>query len=151
MQSKASSVEQYIDELPQERKVAIGKIRETILKNIPQGFAEIMSYGMIGYAVPHSIYKSGYRSDPKMPLPFINLASQKNFIAFYHMGIYANPELHDWFINEYAKQCKTKLDMGKGCIRFKKMDDIPFKLIGELVSKISVEKWIKIYESNYKK
>ena len=151
MQSKATSVDQYIQELPDDRKEAMQKLREVILKNLPEGFSEGMGYGMIGYNVPHSIYPDGYHCDPKLPLSFAALASQKNFIAFYHMGLYADTKLKEWYINEYSKVSKKKLDMGKSCTRFKKMDDIPFELIGELMSKISVNDWIETYETNYKK
>jgi len=147
MKIEANSPEQYIALLPDDRKLAISKLRQTILSNLPKGFEETMSYGMIGYVVPHSIYPAGYRTDPKQPLPFMNIASQKNFIALHHMGIYANKELLEWFVNEYPKRCKSKLDMGKGCIRFKKVDQIPYELIAELTRKISVEKWISIYQT----
>lgn len=151
MQSKATTPEQYLSELPEDRKEAILKLRNAIKENLPQGFEEVISYGMLGYVVPHSIYPSGYHCDPKLPLPFINLASQKNFIALYHMGIYANKNLESWFVSEYPKHVKTKLDMGKSCIRFKKMDDIPFDFIGELAAKVSVEDWISNYEKAYRK
>ena len=151
MQSTATSIEAYLEEIPVERKEAFTKLRENILENIPKGFVEQMSYGMIGYVVPHSIYPDGYHCDPKLPLPFINIASQKNFIALYHMGIYANPELLKWLIKEYPKHSTQKLDMGKSCIRYKKMDQIPFELIAELVQKISVQEWITCYESVVKK
>ena len=110
------------------------KLRKVIKDNLPKGFEETMSYGMIGYVVPHSIYPDGYHCDPKLPLPFMNLASQKNYIAVYHSGVYASEKMNKWFTAEYAKHCKTKLDMGKSCVRFKKMDDIPYELIGELAS-----------------
>lgn len=151
MQSKAPTPQDYINELPADRKVVIQKLRETINENLPKGFKESMGYGMMGYCVPHSIYPNGYHCNPKDPLPFMGLASQKNFIAFYHMGIYADKKLHDWFVEEYGKRCKYKLDMGKSCVRFKKMDDIPYDLIAELVQKISVEDWIATYESAFKK
>lgn len=151
MTSNAKTPNEYLKEIPEDRVEAFNKLRETILKNIPKGFEECMCYGMIGYVVPHSIYPNGYHCDPKIPLPFANLASQKNSINFYHMGIYGSPELLAWFQEEYKKQCKSKLDMGKSCIRFKKMDDIPFDLIGKLMKKISVEEWINLYESNLKK
>lgn len=151
MQSTATSIDVYLEEIPAERKEAFTKLRETILENIPKGFVEQMSYGMIGYVVPHSIYPDGYHCDPKLPLPFINIASQKNFIALYHMGIYANPVLLNWFITEYPKHSTQKLDMGKSCIRYKKMDQIPFELIAELVQKMSVQEWITCYESVVKK
>lgn len=151
MQSKATTPEQYLSELPEDRKEAMLKLRNAIKENLPQGFEEVISYGMLGYVVPHSIYPSGYHCDPKLPLPFINLASQKNFIALYHMGIYANKNLESWFVSEYPKHVKTKLDMGKSCIRFKKMDDIPFDFIGELAAKVSVEDWISNYEKAFRK
>jgi uncharacterized protein YdhG (YjbR/CyaY superfamily) len=151
MQSKAQNVEDYINELPEDRKTPMNKLRETILANIPKGFMEEMSYGMIGYVVPHTLYPNGYHCNPKLPLPFINIASQKNFVALYHMGIYANPELLKWFTDEFPKHSNQKLDMGKSCIRFKKADQIPFDLIAELVQKMSVAEWIAIYESQMKK
>jgi uncharacterized protein YdhG (YjbR/CyaY superfamily) len=151
MQSKATTPEQYLSQLPEDRKEAMLKLRNAIKENLPQGFEEVISYGMLGYVVPHSIYPSGYHCDPKLPLPFINLASQKNFIALYHMGIYANKNLESWFVSEYPKHVKTKLDMGKSCIRFKKMDDIPFDFIGELAAKVSVEDWILNYEKAFRK
>ncbi|MBT8298255.1 MAG: DUF1801 domain-containing protein [Maribacter sp.] len=151
MQSKATSPEQYISELPDDREKAIKKLRKIILENIPSGFKEQMSYGMLGYVVPHSIYPDGYHTNPELPLPFMNLASQKNFIALYHSGIYASKKLHDWFVNEYPKYVKTKLDMGKSCIRFKKPESIPYELIGELCTKMTVDEWITLYERNIKK
>jgi len=144
----ATSPEDYINHLPEDRKPVIRKLRQEILDNLPKGFVETISYGMIGYVVPHSVYPKGYHCNPKLPLPFMNIASQKNFIAVYHMGIYADKKLLDWFTNEYQKVSKTKLDMGKSCIRFRKTNEIPVKLIGELTSKISAEEWIKFYEAN---
>lgn len=151
MQSTAKTPAEYVDSLPDERKSVIENIRKTVLDNLPEGFEETMGYGMLGYVVPHSIYPSGYHCDPKTPLPFISVASQKNFIAFYHMGIYADETLLNWFIAEYPKHCKTKLDMGKSCIRFKKMNDIPYELLGQLVTKMSVQDWISLYEKNLKR
>ncbi len=151
MTSKATSPEAYIKELPADRRDAVKKLRETILKNLPKGFQETMSYGMIGYVVPLKIYPDGYHCNPELPLPFMNLASQKNFIAFYHMGVYAMPDVLQWFKGEWPKHTKAKPDMGKSCIRFKKPEDIPFKLIGALVKKISVKRWIETYEKNIKK
>lgn len=151
MESKARTTKEYIAELPEDRKEPISKLRETILKNLPRGFEEVMSYGMIGYVVPHSLYPAGYHVNPELPLPFINIASQKNFIALYHMGIYSDKDLLNWFVSEYPKHVKTKLDMGKSCIRFKNTNNIPYKLIGELVSKMSAEQWINKYEQAWKK
>ncbi len=126
------------------------KLRQVILDNLPKGIEETMSYGMIGYVVPHTIYPEGYHCAPELPLPFMNLASQKNFIAVYSMVLYAKKDLMEWFTSEYAKQCKYKLDMGKSCIRFKRMDDIPFELIGRLTAKVSTKEWINLYEDLYK-
>lgn len=151
MQSKALTPDDYINELPSDRKEVLQKLRKAINDSLPKGFQEGMGYGMLGYAVPHSIYPKGYHCNPKDPLPFMGVASQKNFVAFYHMGIYADKNLHDWFVAEYGKRCKYKLDMGKSCVRFKKFDDIPYDLIAELTQKISVEDWIKTYESAFKK
>ena len=151
MQSKALTPSDYIAELPEDRKTVMQQLRKTINDNLPKGFEEGMGYGMLGYAVPHSIYPKGYHCNPKDPLPFMGLASQKNFVAFYHMGIYADKKLHDWFVAEYGKRCKYKLDMGKSCVRFKKMDDIPYDLIAELTQKISVQDWINLYESAFNK
>jgi len=148
MQSQAETAAAYLSGLPEERQAAMQQLRSEILGNLPEGFTEGMSYGMIGYCVPHSIYPKGYHCNPEQPLPFMSLASQKNFIAVYHMGLYANPELLDWFVAEYPKHCKTKLDMGKGCIRFKKIQDIPYALIGELASRVTPRQWIELYEQN---
>jgi len=151
MTSDAKTPQEYIDHLPENRKEAIIKLRKIILDNLPKGFEEQMSYGMLGYVVPHSIYPNGYHVNPKLPLPFINLASQKNFIAIYHSGIYADKKIMDWFLKEYPKHSNRKLDMGKCCIRFKKMDDIPYDLIGKLATKLTPEEWIDTYEANTKK
>ena len=151
MQSKAKSVDQYLDELPADRQAALGKLRKLIKQNLPKGFVELMNYGMIGYVVPHTLYPSGYHCDPKLPLPFMNIASQKNFVAVYHMGIYVDPTLLKWFISEYAKAFPTrKLDLGKSCQRYKKIEDIPFNLIGELAAKMTPQRWIGLYEKSFK-
>jgi uncharacterized protein YdhG (YjbR/CyaY superfamily) len=151
MQIQANTPDQYIDQLPDKRKYAIRELRKQILANLPKGFKEVVNYGMIGYVIPHSLYPKGYHADPKQPLPFINIASQKNHIALYHMGIYANQGLMDWFVSEFSKYSKTKLDKGKSCIRFNNVEQIPYELIGELAGKMSVENWITIYESNHKR
>lgn len=150
MNIEANSPLEYIEKIPEDRKLHFAKLREVILENIPKGFEEEVSYG-INYMVPHSIYPAGYHCDPKSPLPYIAIASQKNFIALYNMGIYAVPEIYEWFINEFPKHSKKKLDMGKSCIRFKKPEDMPFELIGELVAKLTVEQWIEVYEKNLKR
>lgn len=146
MQSSAKSPEEYLDSLPDDRKPVMEKLRNTIIENLPKGFQESMGYGMLGWSVPHAMYPKGYHCDPKIPLPFLSIASQKNFIAVYHMGIYSDPDLLNWFTSEYPKYVKTKLDMGKSCIRFKKPDQIPFELIGELVQKMTPADWILKYE-----
>lgn len=151
MKPKDLSVNNYIDQLPEDRKEVVSKIRKIILDNIPEGFKETINYGMIGYVVPHEIYPDGYHCNPKLPLPFINLASQKNYIALYHSGIYASQKLLKWFTEEHSKRSNRKLDMGKSCIRFKKMDDIPYDLIQELVSKITVNQWVEMYNEAVKK
>lgn len=151
MQSKATTPDAYMAELPADRKGPMTELRNTILKNLPKGFAEEMGYGMLGYVVPHSLYPPGYHCNPRQPLPFMGLASQKNFIAFYHMGIYAMPELMEWFTTAYPQHSTAKLDMGKSCIRFKKPEHIPHKLIGQLVKKMSVKDWVNCYESKFKR
>ena len=151
MRSTATTVEQYLNELPEDRREAVGKLRETVLKNLPKGFKEVIGYGMLGYVVPHENYPAGYHCDPKLPLPFANIASQKNFIAFYHMGIYAMPDLMKWFTTEFPKHTEAKLDMGKSCIRFKKPEQIPYKLIGELMKKVSMKDWVNGYEKMLKR
>ena len=147
MTSNAKTVEAYLEELPADRKRAVSALRQEVLKNLPAGFREQMGYGMIGYVVPHVVYPPGYHCDPLLPLPFANIASQKYFIAFYHMGIYSDPKLYDWFVNAWQKLTPGKLDMGKSCLRFKKPEHIPYKLIGELMTKVSPEDWIKMYET----
>lgn len=146
MQSKAQTVDQYIDELPPDRKNIISELRKVINKNLPKGFSEGMGYGMMGWSVPHSLYPAGYHCAPELPLPFMSIASQKNFVAVYHMGIYADAKLMKWFTDEWPKHSSKKLDMGKSCMRFKKPEDVPLKLIGELASKMSPEDWINCYE-----
>jgi uncharacterized protein YdhG (YjbR/CyaY superfamily) len=149
MPTKPTKIIEYLAQLPEGRKSPFEKLRTTILENIPEGFEERMSYGMIGYVVPHTIFPAGYHCDPKLPLPFINIANQKGFIALYHMGVYADEEIYKWFVNEYGNRCKYKLDMGKSCIRFKKMDDIPYDLVAELMGKFTPETWIKLYQDNF--
>ena len=155
MKSSATTVQEYYDALPEDRKGPMLALRKTIGKNIPKGFAETLDYGMPGWSVPHKLYPDGYHCDPKIRLPFLSLASQKNFIAVYHMGIYADPKLLKWFTDAYAKLAKThdlgKLDMGKSCIRFKKPEKIPFALIGELAGKMTVKEWVELYERKLKR
>lgn len=150
MTSDAKTVKEYLKQIPDDQKEMYNHIRDCIVANLPAGFEEVMSYGMIGYVVPHSIYKDGYHCNPKLPLPFMALAAQKNFIAFYHMGIYAKPALYEWFTHAYLKATPTKLDIGKSCLRFKKSANVPFALVGELVQKMTPQEWISIYEAQYK-
>jgi len=151
MQIKASNPEEYIGQLPQDRQAAISQLRRVILQHLPKGFEETMSYGMIGYVVPHSLYPAGYHCDPKLPLPFMSIASQKSHIGFYHMGLYADEQLLQWFLDEFPKHSSRKLDMGKSCLRFKNPEHIPYVLLGELVMKMEAEDWIALYEKNYKR
>jgi uncharacterized protein YdhG (YjbR/CyaY superfamily) len=150
MQYTADNALDYIAQLPEDRIAPMKKLRDTILDNLPEGFEECIAYGMIGYVVPLSAYPAGYHCDPKLPLGFMNIASQKNFIALYHLGMYGSDTLLNWFVEEYPKHCKSKLDMGKSCIRFKKMDQIPFELIAQLCKKLSMEKYIELYETALK-
>lgn len=151
MQINADTPEEYISKVPEDRRAVFLNLYAVIRENLPPGFEEGIEYGMIAYSVPHERYPSGYHADPKKPLPFINLALQKNHIALYHMGIYAIPELNEWFITEYKKQSVSGPDMGKSCIRFKKTDKIPFELIRQLVTRIDVQQWIDVYESALRK
>jgi len=151
MQAVGKTVNEILTNLPTDRAEPFNKLHDIILKNLPLGFEAAISYGDLGYVVPHKLYPAGYHCKPSEPLPFAGIASQKNSINFYHMGIYANPQLLDWFVAEYTKHTHQKLDIGKSCIRFKKMDDIPYDLIGELMQKMTVAEWIQIYESKLKK
>ncbi len=146
MQSKATSVNQYLADLPSDRRDAIDVVRAVILKNLSKGYEEGMQYGMIGYYVPHSVYPAGYHCDPKQPLPFAALASQKNYMSIYLMCIYGDPEHEAWFRAAWARTGK-KLNMGKSCVRFKKIDDIPLKVIGEAIRRVPAKKFIEHYES----
>jgi hypothetical protein len=151
MLSTATNPNEYLNDLPEERKPIMTALRSIIIENLPNGFEEIMSYGMLSYVVPHSLYPSGYHCDPKQPLPFMSIASQKNFVAVYHLGLYADNDLLDWFKNAYTTYSQTKLDMVKSCIRFKKINQIPFKLMGELAGRLTLQQWITLYESKIKK
>ena len=146
-----SNADEYIASLPEDRKEPVTKLRKLIKKNLPKGFEETISSGMISWVVPHKTYPAGYHCDPKQPLPFLSLASQKNNISLYHMGLYSDPDLLKWFQDEWARSSKRKLDMGKSCIRFKKPDEIPFDLIGQLASKVTPADWIALYESAIKR
>ena len=145
------TIESYINSLPKDRNEPVHKMIEVVEENIPDGYSKVMNYSMPSFVISHAIYPAGYHVTPDLPLPFIGVASQKNHIGFYHMGLYADSKLLDWFISEYPKYCKSKLDMGKSCIRFKKMDDIPYELVAELSTKMSTQDWISIYEKNIKR
>jgi len=150
MKANGKTVEEILSSLPEDRAEPFNKLHNVIVKNLPKGFEAAISYGGLGYVVPHKLYPAGYHCKPEEPLPFASIASQKDSINFYHMGIYGNPTLMKWFVDEFPKHTKQKLDMGKSCVRFKKMDDIPYKLIGELMKKITVKDWVGFYESAYK-
>lgn len=151
MQTNGTTVEDILTNLPEDRILAFNKLHQTIVENLPKGFEPGISYGGLGYVIPHSLYPAGYHCKPIEPLPFAGITSQKNFISFYHMGIYSDPKLLEWFVNEYPKHSKQKLDMGKSCIRFKKPSEIPYELIGELMTKMTSQEWINLYESILKK
>lgn len=146
MKSEANTPEEYVESLPEDRRDVVSRLREVIKNNLPGGFEETMQYGMIGYVVPLSLYPRGYLDDPKQPLPFMHLASQKNHIAVYHMGLYGDEVLLNWFRDRYADVSAGKLDMGKSCLRFRNPANIPYDLIGELASRITVDEWIERYE-----
>jgi len=149
MKAQGKTVNEILLNLPADRVGPFNQLHEVIVKNLPKGFEPAISYGGLGYVVPHTIYPAGYHCKPEEPLPFAGIASQKGSINFYHMGIYASPKLLQWFVTEYPKHSKHKLDMGKSCVRFKKMDDIPYGLIGTLMKKMKVKEWIELYEKDF--
>ncbi|TAJ14758.1 DUF1801 domain-containing protein [Marinilabiliaceae bacterium JC017] len=146
MQIKANTPEQYINQLPVERQEVMNQLRKVILDHLPEGFSENISY-----VVPHSVYPAGYHCDRRLPLPFLSIASHKNFVAVYHMGLYADKKLMNWFLSEYPKHCRNKLDIGKSCIRFRNINQVPYELIGELAGKMKAAEWIRIYETTLKR
>ncbi len=151
MKTTGATVEEILENIPEDRKEAFTNLHQTIVSNLPEGFEPGISYGMLGYVVPHHLYPAGYHCKPSEPLPFVSIASQKNSINFYHMGIYADATLLNWFVAEYPKHSKQKLDMGKSCIRFKKPEYIPYELLGQLMQKMTAAQWIALYEHNLKK
>lgn len=151
MTTAPESTARYIESAPEERREALLRLAATIRQNLPEGFEETLGYGMPAWVVPHSLYPAGYHCDPKVPLPFLSFASQKNFVALYHMGLYSDPALLGWFQQEYPKHSKTKLDMGKSCVRFKKPDAIPFALVGELCTRVTPQQWVATYEANVRR
>lgn len=146
MQSSAKTVNEYLRELPDDRRKAISAVRAVIRENLQPGFEEGMQYGMIGYFVPHSIYPAGYHCDPKQPLPFTALASQKNAMSLYLMACYGDEEEQVWLRDQFTKAGK-KLDMGKSCIWFKKLDDLPLDVVGAAIRRTTVPDYIAAYES----
>lgn len=151
MKAAGNTVLEILTNLPSDRVGPFNKLHDVIVKNLPEGFEPAISYGGLGYVVPHTLYPAGYHCKPIEPLPFAGIASQKNSINFYHMGIYSDLELLRWFVTEYPNHSNQKLDMGKSCVRFNKIDEIPYSLIGELMQKMSVKEWIDIYETKLKK
>jgi uncharacterized protein YdhG (YjbR/CyaY superfamily) len=151
MKTPETTIVEILANVPEDRKEAFTKLHQTIVSNLPQGFEPGISYGMLGYVIPHSLYPAGYHCKPAEPLPFASIASQKNSINFYHMGLYADPSLMEWFVAEYPKHSTQKLDMGKSCLRFKKTEHIPYDLLGQLMQKMTAEQWIALYERNLKK
>lgn len=151
MKIEAGSVEEYVAGIDSDRQEAYLKLFNTVAENMPKGFAFCMQYGFPSFVVSLEDYPSGYHCTPNTPLPFISVGAQKNFLALYHMGLYANQELLDWFVAEYPKHAKFKLDMGKSCIRFKRISDIPFSLVADLMKKMTAHQWIEIYEHKFKK
>lgn len=150
MKVNGKTIKEILSNLSTDRVEPFNKLHDVIVKNLPKGFEAAISYGGLGYVVPHTLYPAGYHCKPDEPLPFAGIASQKDSINFYHMGIYSDPKLLKWFVTEYPKHSKQKLDMGKSCVRFKKFDEIPYKLIGELMTKMSAEEWIEMYEAQRK-
>jgi hypothetical protein len=151
MKATGVTVEEILENIPEDRKAAFLKLHQTIIDHLPKGFEAGISYGGLGYIIPHSVYPAGYHGKPSEPLPFAGLAYQKNTINFYHMGIYADQNLMEWFVAEFPKHSNQKLDMGKSCMRFKKWDEIPFELMGQLMQKITANEWMATYERLYKK
>ena len=151
MYSNASSVQQYLEELPADRQPVMKALFEAMKAAFPPGFEATVGYGMIGFTVPHRIYPAGYHCNPKDPLPFAGLASQKNHISFYHMGVYADPALLEWFQKAYAERVPGKLNMGKSCVRFSNPAKVPIDLLAELCSKMTVNDWIALYEKQLKR
>ncbi len=150
MKVNGKTVQEILDNVPEDRAVPFNKLHDIIVKNLPKGFAPGISYGGLGYVIPHTRYPDGYHCKPSEPLPFAGIASQKGSINFYHMGMYSDPALLEWFVTEYPKHSNQKLDMGKSCVRFKKFEEIPYALLGELMTKMSAEEWIAKYEEERK-
>lgn len=150
MKADGDPVKEFLATIPADRTESFNRLHDVIVENLPAGFEAAISYGKLGYVVPHSIYPAGYHCKPSEPLPFAGIALQKKSINLYHMGFYTDPELVAWFLSEYSKHSTQKPDMGKGCVRFRRSDEIPCDLVGELMRKISVKEWVDIYETKLK-
>jgi len=150
MAKQPRSVKEYLDGLPEDRRKALAKVRAAIRKGLPKGYREGIQYGMIGWSVPHALYPAGYHCDPKQPVPFAGLASQKNHMSVYLMCVYGDEEHRRWFETEWKKTGK-KLDMGKSCVRFKKAEDLPLELLTEAVARVPVDKFLAHYEASIPK
>lgn len=140
----------WIATLPEDRREAVTQLRDTFNAHLPTGYEERVGGGMLHWVVPHSTYPAGYHCHPEDPLPFISLANRKNYVALYHMGLYTHPEVLQWFRAAYPNHARTKLDMGKSCVRFKKMNDLPLELMAELAGKFTPAQWIALYEEKVK-
>ena len=147
MKIQANTIQEYLDQLPEDRRQVMMQLRETILAHLPHGFEEKIQYDMITYVVPRSKYPKGYHCNPEDDLAFLSIGNQKKHLAIYHMGIYMIPEVYQWFVDEYPNYMKTKLNMGKSCIRFTNMKTVPYELIGQLCEKIDVDTYVKAYEA----
>ncbi|GAB4384285.1 MAG: hypothetical protein Kow0022_06380 [Phycisphaerales bacterium] len=150
MQSRATTVEEYLEGLCEDRRRAISAVRDVIRANLGRGYEEGMQYGMIGYFVPHRVYPPGYHCDPRQPLPFVGLASQRNHMAIYLFCIYASEEDRQWFIEAWTASGR-KLDMGKGCVRFRRLEDVPLEVVGEAIRRVPVERLVAVYEENLRR
>ena len=151
MQSTATTVQAYLDALPAERRVIIDAVHNVIRANLDPAYAEVMQYGMMSWVIPHSVHPPGYHCNPKEPVPFAALASQKNYVSLYLMGLYVGcketeeTEELAWFQNAWAASGKKKLDMGKACVRFKKLDDTPLDVIGEAIRRMPAQRYLSTY------
>jgi hypothetical protein len=150
MKSKAATVKEYLAQLPEDRRQAIEAVRKVILKNLPKGYEEVVQYGMLGYVVPLKAFPGGYLNRKNEPLPYICLGSQKNYMSLYMMSVYGNTQSAEWFRKAY-KESGKRLDMGKSCVRFRKLDDLPLDVIAKAIALIPMKKWIEIAEEAWKK
>lgn len=145
------SFQQLLQQVPEDRHDAMNTLRKLFSTQLPKGFEELIKATSLDFVVPHSLYPNGYHCNPKQPLPFISIVSQKNVLTIHHLGFYASPELTEWFVTEYSKKYTPKLDMGKGCLKFKKMEEIPYDLLKSLCKKLTVKEWVDLYEKAFRK